>query len=103
MGIIEDPYRLDSQAKYVLLARGDVSLYLRAPRIEGYKENIWDHAAGSIIVEEAGGEVTDFNGNRLDFSHGTKLRMNSGVLATNGHLHQKTLKAITDVIHPRLL
>jgi 3'(2'), 5'-bisphosphate nucleotidase len=31
---------------------------------------IWDHAAGVLIVEEAGGKVVDFRGNALDFSVG---------------------------------
>jgi 3'(2'), 5'-bisphosphate nucleotidase len=39
-------------------------------------ENIWDHAAGVVIVKEAGGEVTDLEGKPLDWSHGKKLSHN---------------------------
>jgi 3'-phosphoadenosine 5'-phosphosulfate (PAPS) 3'-phosphatase len=35
-----------------------------------YRECIWDHAAGDIIVQEAGGHVVDFNSTPLDYSKG---------------------------------
>ena len=44
-----------------MVARGDASIYLRIPRGD-YRENVWDHAAGLLIVEEAGGIVTDVDG-----------------------------------------
>lgn len=40
---------MDSQAKYGALARGDGATYLRFPH-QGYREKIWDHAAGCIVV-----------------------------------------------------
>lgn len=94
VGIKASPFRMDSQAKYAAVASGKASVYLRLPRVKGYKEKIWDHAAGVIIVEEAGGRVTDFNGSALDFSAGISLLNNTGILATNSHLHEDVLKAI---------
>lgn len=88
------PVRMDSQCKYAILARGDTSIYLRPPPKKGYKENIWDHAAGYIIVKEAGGTVTDSSGKPLDFSVGRKLFKNRGVLATNGAIHEAVLEAV---------
>ena len=55
LGIQKAPVPMDSQCKYGLVARGDTSLYLRLPARGSYVETIWDHAAGSLIVEEAGG------------------------------------------------
>ena len=49
LGVWAPPVRIDSQAKYGALARGDGAIYLRFPH-KGYKEKIWDHAAGSIVV-----------------------------------------------------
>ena len=98
LGITSPPYRIDSQCKYAAVARGDASIYLRMPKSGDYRESIWDHAAGAIIVEEAGGEVTDFHGNSLDFSVGRKLLNNVGVMATNGSLHKKVLEAIAQVV-----
>lgn len=46
---------LDSQVKYCLLALGLGDLYLRLPIKLDYQEKIWDHAAGNVILLEAGG------------------------------------------------
>ncbi|GBC60488.1 3'(2'),5'-bisphosphate nucleotidase [Desulfonema ishimotonii] len=97
LGIKAQPLRMDSQAKYGAVACGLASVYLRLPRSSAYREKIWDHAAGVIIVEEAGGRVTDFSGNPLDFSTGRTLEKNVGILATNTFLHDDVLKAIRAV------
>jgi len=96
LNIAKPSLRMDSQAKYGIVARGEATLYLRVPSPSepGYKENIWDHAAGSIIAEEAGGKVTDILGNPLDFSSGIKMEKNHGILVTNGILHDVVLNAL---------
>lgn len=98
LGIAAPPFRIDSQAKYAAVARGDASIYLRLPRSSAYREKIWDHAAGTIIVEEAGGRVSDFSGNPLDFTCGEKLEKNIGILATNGVIHDQVVDAIRNCI-----
>ncbi|CAJ1939013.1 unnamed protein product [Cylindrotheca closterium] len=87
---IENVIRMDSQAKYAMVASGKASLYLR---LSSYKENIWDHAAGKILVEEAGGKVTDRNGKELGFSE-FKMTQNDGAVVTNGVLHEKVLEVL---------
>ncbi len=94
IGIEAFPCRMDSQAKYAAVSSGDASIYLRLPRSEEYREKIWDHAAGAIVVTEAGGAVTDFSGRKLDFSKGHKLLDNYGIVASNGRLHERILAAI---------
>lgn len=91
-----NPVRIDSQVKYALLASGDGEIYLRllSPDRMDYREKIWDQAAGSIIVEEAGGRVTDLDGKILDFSQGRTLKNNRGICASNGVLHDKALEAL---------
>lgn len=93
LGITREPLRVDSQAKYAMVARGDAEIYLRLPRGD-YVENIWDHAAGKMLVEEAGGTVTDVAGRPLDFSRGAKLSENRGVIATNGCFHERVVEAV---------
>ena len=88
------PVRIDSQCKYGVLARGEADVYLRLPTKPGYVERVWDHAAGALIVTEAGGRVTDTAGKPLDYSHGRGLEANRGVVATNGRLHDRILAAI---------
>jgi len=75
--------RLDSMAKYCLVARGDADAYVRAPFDGEKRERIWDHA-GALVVTAAGGRVSDFLGRPLDFSRGRGLEANLGVLATSG-------------------
>jgi 3'(2'), 5'-bisphosphate nucleotidase len=98
LGVQRPVLRLDSQCKYGVVARGDASVYLRVPPPESSEENIWDHAAGALIVEEAGGRVTDLRGKPLDFTRGKKLLNNWGILATNGRLHDQVLEAVQQVL-----
>jgi myo-inositol-1(or 4)-monophosphatase len=65
-------------------------VYVACGRLDGFWEvnlNPWDTAAGKIIVEEAGGKVTDFYGN--DFNIYTK-----GIVASNGLIHEQMLEVI---------
>lgn len=99
MGVEAEPVRLDSQAKYAILAagRGDALFRLISSKAPDYKEKIWDQAAGSIICQEAGGKVTDLDGKPLDFTQGRTLAKNRGILATNSLLHDASLGAIRSV------
>jgi 3'(2'), 5'-bisphosphate nucleotidase len=97
LGVKREPLRMDSQGKYGVLARGEGTVYLRLPTRKSYKEKIWDHAAGAIIVEEAGGKVTDLLGKPLDFSCGRTLSNNEGIVATNSLLHERVMEAVKSV------
>jgi len=100
LGITTPPFRIDSQCKYAAVARGQASVYLRLPTRADYVEKIWDHAAGAIVVEEAGGKVCDIFGNALDFSCGRLLEKNKGVVVTNEYLHADTVSAVKETLNP---
>lgn len=76
-----------------MVARGDASAYLRLSDLT-YREHIWDHAAGVIIVEEAGGRVSDFNGNPLDFSKGRQLVDNLGIVCASNAIFKDVHNAV---------
>lgn len=97
LGVATAGVRLDSQAKYAVLARGDAEIYLRLPSSADYRENVWDHAAGAVVIEEAGGRVTDVDGRPLDFGAGRKLVRNRGIVASNGRLHEPFLAALREL------
>jgi len=99
LGARPEPVRMDSQAKYALLASGAGEIYLRllSPSRPDYREKIWDQAAGSLILEEAGGRISDLDGKKLDFSKGRRLEANRGVLATNSRLHDAALQALREI------
>ena len=59
--------------------------YVAAGRFDAWAEAFigkWDYSAAALLVQEAGGKVTDFHGN-ADFIEGHH------VIATNGLLHQE--------------
>ncbi|OGC41425.1 hypothetical protein A2Y85_02590 [candidate division WOR-3 bacterium RBG_13_43_14] len=64
--------------------------YTACGRFDGYWEiklSPWDQAAGSLILKEAGGRITDFNNNKFDI-YGDE------VLATNGLIHKQMQKLL---------
>lgn len=98
VGFTSPAARIDSQAKYGVVASGQAALYLRlpSPKYPDYREKIWDHAAGAIVVEEAGGRVTDMFGKPLDFASGAKMTDNRGVVASSGSLHDAVIAALQE-------
>jgi myo-inositol-1(or 4)-monophosphatase len=88
----ETPSGIDLFERFTNLARGMRRLgsgaldlcYVAAGRLDGCYEqgfSAWDVAAGVLIVEEAGGEATNYRGSELGFE-------DKGLVASNGHLHQ---------------
>ncbi|MEG1402037.1 inositol monophosphatase family protein [Bacteroides sp.] len=67
--------------------------YVAAGRFDGWLEAFigkWDYAAGALIVQEAGGRVTDFDGSEhfLEGHH---------IIATNGYLHPILQRLVAEV------
>jgi 3'-phosphoadenosine 5'-phosphosulfate (PAPS) 3'-phosphatase len=92
------PMPMDSQAKHAMIAAGRADVLMRIPATQDMREKIWDQAAGAILIEEAGGRVTDLRGATLDFGTGRVLTSNHGVIASNGHLHDAVLHAVRGVM-----
>jgi myo-inositol-1(or 4)-monophosphatase len=69
--------------------------WVAAGRFDGFYEhklNAWDSAAGFLIVEEAGGKVTDLKGNPYN-------PYLPGIIATNSKIHEKLIKWVNDEIY----
>jgi myo-inositol-1(or 4)-monophosphatase len=72
--------------------------YVAAGRLDGFWEfglNPWDMAAGRLLVEEAGGTITDMHG----APH--HIITSNHLLATNTHIHQPTLALFADIFSDR--
>lgn len=94
------PEAIDTFSRLVRKSRGirrdgaaapDLS-FVAVGRYDGFWElglSPWDVAAGSLIVEEAGGQVTDFSGERFD------IYDSQGIVATNGENHQELLDKLS--------
>ena len=93
LGIVSKPLRIYSQVKYGSVARADADVFMKFPKAE-YREKVWDHAGGVILVEEAGGVVSDAGGAPLDFSKGRYLELDRGIVAASAALHEKLMNAI---------
>lgn len=68
--------------------------WVAAGRFDGFYEHklqAWDSAAGYLIVEEAGGKVTDMEGNPYN-------PYQPGIVATNGKIHDELLRWIRNDI-----
>jgi myo-inositol-1(or 4)-monophosphatase len=73
--------------------------YVAAGRLEAFWEfklNPWDTSAGYLIVEEAGGKVTHFNGSKFTLD-------SREVLATNGLIHDEMVQLFDDMFAGRNL
>ena len=57
-----------------------------------------DHAPGSLLVEEAGGVISDYRGRPLDFGLGRTLGENFGVVAARGEVHAQVIEAVQAVL-----
>lgn len=67
--------------------------YVACGRLDGYWErglSLWDIAAGIVLVQEAGGQVSAYDGSPVDPSSGR-------LVATNGHLHDQLCAALAAV------
>ncbi|KAH1056133.1 hypothetical protein J1N35_034198 [Gossypium stocksii] len=95
VGLRKQPLRVYSMVKYAAIARGDAEIFMKFART-GSKEKIWDHAAGVIIIQEAGGVVTDAGGSPLDYSKGMFLEgVDRGIIASAGaKLHEEIITGI---------
>lgn len=68
--------------------------WVAAGRFDGFYEHklsAWDSAAGFLIVEEAGGKVTDFKGDHYS-------PYQPHVIATNGKIHDELLKIVNNQV-----
>ena len=66
--------------------------YTACGRFDGYWElklNPWDFAAGSLIITEAGGRITDAQGKRYNL-------MMKNVAASNGKIHKQMIKILNE-------
>lgn len=69
--------------------------YVASGRIDSFMMinlNLWDVSAGALIVKEAKGKVTDFDGREFNLKSGD-------ILATNGKIHNKILEIINQFRH----
>ncbi len=73
-------FALDSQAKYLAAATGEIDAYLRERRNDGISDALWDHMPGALIAREAGCIVEHFTGRPLGFKPQPDLELAGGMI-----------------------
>ena len=84
---------LSSITRHNVLRREDLGNITVFPN----QSNLQDHASGNLLVELAGGKVTDMYGNPLDFGRGRTLK-SKGVIAAEKSIHSKVIQAVQRVL-----
>lgn len=89
-----EPIALDSQVKYSVVAQGSAEsfFYLPSHKKPDHRMKIWDVAPGAIIVEEAGGRVSDIYGKKLNYGIGQTVGGDPGIFVSNGFLHDQIIE-----------
>jgi 3'(2'), 5'-bisphosphate nucleotidase len=91
---IDDELKIGSVGvKIGLIARGDRELYLNP---DGNCK-LWDTCAPEAIIVEAGGIMTDFYGDPLVYDDAQRLRLDRGIIASNGACHQVVVSRLVPV------
>jgi len=99
LGQVKPVLQAEGPFPYALVARAEAQCYFELPdEVAAFDASIWSHAAGCLLVAEAGGLVTDTAGNPLDFSTCGETRCLAthvvGVIATNKDLHPTVVRAL---------
>ncbi|KAI0576547.1 carbohydrate phosphatase [Pyrenophora tritici-repentis] len=91
------------QMKYVALTLGATDVMVRIPKTLDRFTYVWDHAGGHLLYQEAGGVISDFNGEQIDFSQGRKItgERNWGMVACLPGYFEEVGKSVKEVLKKR--
>jgi len=92
---ISNYIQMDSMAKFCMVADGTADLYIK-PMNEN-RSFSWDFLPGVLIVNEAGGIVSDLKGNNIKFNNEKCIISAPGLVASNGILHEEILKYLKGI------
>lgn len=82
-----------SGAKLCMIAKGDAEVHINT----NFRAGKWDIAAPQIILEEAGGVVSDLDGKPIDYKDGIISLERSFVASANKELHEKIIKELAEL------
>lgn len=94
LGLKKEIERGSVGVKMGMIAERECDLYIHL----SHRTKFWDTCGPQIILEEAGGKVTDLFGDEFRYNIGNVLNLN-GILASNGIAHEQTLARLTPLLH----
>ena len=86
---ISEFIQIDSMAKLCMVSDGTADVYIKP--IEKDNSFSWDFAPGYLLVKEAGGMITDLDGNDLHFDKENMKCKTPGLIASNGVIHDSLI------------
>ena len=90
----EETIKIGGSLKTVEVAKGNASLFL-CPTTSVM--HLWDLCAPQVILEEAGGRISNAYGKCFDYSQAETVNRN-GVIASNGIIHQRVVGAYMSIL-----
>ena len=92
---IKNKIQIDSMAKFCKIADGSADLYLKPiDKIHSYS---WDFSPGALIVQEAGGKISDLYGAPIQFLKDKLICNTPGLVASNSNLHLEIIKNLRKI------
>ena len=89
---IKNFVQIDSMAKFCMIADGSADLFIKP--LDIYHSFSWDFLPGDLIVREAGGQISDLNGESLKFIKEKFLWTLPGIVSSNGILQNEILRLL---------
>lgn len=86
-------YTYSAGIKLAMLARGEADLYVGL-----HPYHVWDLCAGHVLLNEAGGTLTDAQGQPVRYPPQGPLKVN-GTVASNGRLHEAAVAGLPHGAH----
>jgi 3'(2'), 5'-bisphosphate nucleotidase len=89
---IEKYVQIDSMAKFCMVADSSAELYIKP--MSKNRSFIWDFLPGDLLVNEAGGKVTDLNGYPPKYINNKCVISAPGLVVSNGKFHEEIIETI---------
>lgn len=94
-----DHIKIDSQAKYLAVAAGDLDVYVRKCRADRPQDLLWDHLPGMMLVLEAGGTITSFDGSPIRMLVQDDIAFVGGMICHRGPKGTGMANTVEQAVH----
>lgn len=84
--------QIDSMAKFCMIADGTADLYIKP--MNKSRSFAWDFLPGTLLVQEAGGTVSDLRGNTIEFNNDRCIVSAPGLIASNSIIHNEIISKL---------
>ncbi len=82
--------------KALAIARGEADVYVFVNKVHDKTYKAWDTAAANVILNEAGGRITDLDGKALSYTARDPTHL-GGIVMSNGYRHADICEKLRDV------